>query len=136
GQGANSAYARFTAVERAFSSSLQLAYTQESSAMGYSAVRAEFMARMEVALGEPGSASSLDTIYRTFESGLEALATRPDDYATRANVVSDAQALVESLNDLSFNVQELRRETENQMQAHVADLNDTLSTLAEVNKQL
>ena len=62
-------------------------------------------------------------MFGSFQNALQALSTSPDDYATRANVVSQAQALAATLNSLTQNVQGLRQETETQMADSVDALN-------------
>lgn len=134
--GAASTYARSAGVERAFSAALQRSYNTEISDKSYADIRVSFLSRVEVALGQPGDTNSLDTIFQNFEASLQALAVSPDDYATRAMVVADAQALTETLNELSSGVQTLRQETEYQMSAEVDDLNRMLSSLADINSKL
>jgi flagellar hook-associated protein 1 FlgK len=134
--GTGSSNAHVTAIRRAFSEALQRQYSTQLGATAYSSVAADFLTRMESFLGQPGDPGSLDKIYGDFENALNALAASPDDYATRAQAVSRAQALVQQLNQLSSNVQELRREAEGQIESRVADLNRMLTSLADVNKRL
>lgn len=131
-----SSYARVTSVDRAFDGALQRYYNQQISARSAADVTSEFLQRIEVFLGKPGAPNSMDTVYQAFESSMEALATSPDDYSTRAQAVSAAQGLASKLNSLSGSVQDLRRETENQVTNHVTDLNRMLQSLHEINNQL
>ena len=134
--GGSSSYARFTGIERAFEAAIERAHSKEISGAGYADIQASFLGRLEAALGKPGSDSSLDTIYLEFENALEAVATSPDDYATRALAVTNAQALAETLNRLTVTVQDLRQETESQLDSYVEDLNHSLSTLESINDRL
>lgn len=136
GLGEASSFARFSDVERAFVQSLQSMYGQETSANGYADVRSSFLQRAEAALGKPGDPNSIDTVFRDFQTSLSALSTSPDDYATRALAVSSAQTLAQTLNGLTTSVQDLRQETENQLENHVAELNSKLKSLEEVNNKL
>lgn len=131
-----SSYARVTSVDRAFDGALQRYYNQQISARSAADVTSEFLQRIEVFLGKPGAPNSMDTVYQAFEASMEALATSPDDYSTRAQAVSAAQGLASKLNSLSGSVQDLRRETENQVTNHVTDLNRMLQSLHEINNQL
>lgn len=131
-----SSYARVTSVDRAFNSSIQRYYNEQVSNRSAADVKSEFLQRVEIFLGKPGGASSMDTIYQNFETGMQALATSPDDYSTRASAVAAAQTLATNLNTLSGQVQDLRRETENQIGNHVTDLNRMLQSLSEINNQL
>ncbi len=127
---------RSAGVSRAFDESLQRHYGSQISSSGYSQVRADFLSQLESYLGKPGEANSLDTIYANFESALQAMATSPNDYSTRAATLVNAGALSDRLNSLSVNVQDLRRDTESQMQSVVNGLNSDLSNLRSVNSRL
>jgi len=134
--GGNSSSVRATGVNRAFDQSLQSYYTKEVSDGGYAQARSEFLTRLETYLGKPGETGSLDSLYAGFESSLEALATSPDSYSTRAGVLGAAGGLAERLNSLSKSVQDLRQDTENQMRDLVNGLNSNLGNLRDVNQRL
>lgn len=136
GVGTSSNYVRFAGVHRAFEAAIERQHSTELSGLGYADVQAEFLARLETALGKPGSASSLDTIYLEFEKSMETLTTSPDDYATRAVAITNSQALAEALNRLTGTVQDLRQETEGQLASSIEDLNQSLSTLESINNRL
>ena len=134
--GGSSTYSSFVGVQRAFSESLERAYVREVSGTSYANVRNTFLQRLETALGKPGDANSLDTILQDFSNSLQALAVSPEDYATRATVVSSATTLAQSLNGMSSTIQELRQETETQMIAEVDTLNQSLQSLQQINQRL
>lgn len=134
--GNNSNYVQFAGINRTANAAIERAHGAELSSVGYSEVQAEFLGRLETVLGKPGSALSLDSAYLQFERSLASLATSPDDYATRATAVNDAQVLVERLNSLTSTVQGLRQETEGQLASSVAELNQSLSSLETVNRRL
>lgn len=127
---------RANGVERAFMESLQNHYNRSVSELGYAKTRSDFLARVEQVLGTPGDTGSLDTVYQEYENSLRKLATSPDDYAARANVVTKAQALAETLNRGTVEVQSLRKETESQISSHVTDINRALQSLADINSEL
>src|SRR5215208_5216352 len=106
-KGVNSIFARSGGVERAFNRSLQAYYTSATSDAGYAAAAADVLDRLQTYLGKPGEAGSLDTAYASFENALQSLSTSPDNFATRAMVVSQAQAMAATLNQLSQSVQGL-----------------------------
>lgn len=134
--GVNSTYARDGAVTRAFNQSLQRHYTLGISNSGFSNIRASVLDRLQVTMGKPGSAGSLDSAYAEFQTALGALATSPDNYATRAQAVANAQSLASTLNDLSNQVQGLRREAEGKIEANVNELNQMLTSLEKINGRL
>ncbi|SMQ66548.1 flagellar hook-associated protein 1 FlgK [Devosia lucknowensis] len=132
----NSTYARTAGVDRAFSLSLQTYYNRQVSDTASSNVQANYLNKLQGFLGKPGSAGSLDTMFGSFKNSLSALATSPDDYSTRANAVSEAQAMARRLNELSGVVQELRQETETRITNDVNEVNAMLISLNEVNNRM
>ncbi len=133
---ASGSYVNAIGTKRAFVTALQVQYGQSVSSLGYADLRASFLATIEQTLGKPGDVGSLGDVYQNFENSLQALITSPDDYATRANVISSAQSIIETLNRTTNTIQGLRQESESQMASHVADLNRMLSSLEHINGQL
>jgi flagellar hook-associated protein FlgK len=133
---ANSSYARTVGINRAFNQSLQTYYNRQVSDASSAAVTGDYLNKLQGFLGKPGSSGSLDTMFGSFRNSLQALATSPDDYPARANVVAEAQAMAQRLNMLSGMVQELRQETETQITNNVTEVNAMLVSLNEVNNRL
>lgn len=133
---ANSSYARTVGINRAFNQSLQTYYNRQVSDASSAAVTGDYLNKLQGFLGKPGSSGSLDTMFGSFKNSLQALATSPDDYPARANVVAEAQAMAQRLNMLSGMVQELRQETETQITNNVTEVNAMLVSLNEVNNRL
>ncbi|MEP7240267.1 MAG: flagellar hook-associated protein FlgK [Devosia sp.] len=134
--GVNSTFARSGGVERAFNQSLQAYYTSTTSDSSYADTRASILDQLQTYLGKPGDAGSLDTMYSSLTNALQALGTSPDNYATRASFISQAQAMVGTLNGLTNDVQGLRQQTETEMSSSVDTLNQAITALAKVNGRL
>jgi flagellar hook-associated protein 1 FlgK len=134
--GANSTFARTGGLERAFDQSLQAYYTDSVSNAGYTGVRTDVLERLQSFLGKPGDPGSLDTMFGNFQNALQSLGTSPDDFATRASAISQAQGMASTLNSLSQSVQSLRQESETQISSSVSALNDAVNALAQVNGRL
>jgi flagellar hook-associated protein 1 FlgK len=132
----SSSYARSGQVQRAFNKSLQVYYTNAVSDASYAGTRASTLDRLQSYLGMPGKDGSLDTMFGDLQNAFQALSTSPDNYATRATVVSQAQAMVTTLNSLTRDVQGLRQEAENQISASVDQLNLAVTSLKSVNDKL
>ncbi len=134
--GVNSTYARSGTIQRAFNESLQSYYTRAVSDASYSSVRGSILERLQSFLGTPGSAGSLDTAFAKFQTALQQLGTSPENYATRASVVAQAQGLAATLNTLTNQVQELRQETETRIAGNVDALNTAVGALSKINTRL
>ncbi|WP_116653873.1 flagellar hook-associated protein FlgK [Pelagibacterium sediminicola] len=128
-----SAQVRTAELTRAFNEALEKQHLVAVSNSGLHSARASFLDRLQMHIGKPGDANSLDTLYSSFENAMQALATNPNDVTTRAGVLNHAQHLVEQLNLLSGTVQEMRSETEYQISNAVNDLNRNLNALADIN---
>lgn len=135
-KGVNSTYARSGGIERAFNKSLQAYYTSAISDAGYSTTRASTLERLQAFLGMPGAPGSLDTTFGSLQNAMQALGASPDNYATRATVVSQAQAMATTLNSLTRDVQGLRQEAETQISASIDTLNVSISALQKINDRL
>jgi flagellar hook-associated protein 1 FlgK len=131
-----STYARSVGANRAFNTSLQTYYNRQVSDTANSSVQANYLNRVQGFLGKPGSTGSLDTIFGDLQNSLQAIATSPDDYTSRANAVASAQTMAETLNRLSSTIQGMRQETEGQIASDVHNMNGMLNSLAEVNSRM
>jgi flagellar hook-associated protein 1 FlgK len=134
--GVNSTYAREGKLTRAFNQSLQSHYTRAVSDSSFSSVKASYLDRVQVLFGKPGTTGSLDTVFAGLESSLTSLSTSPDNFATRAETVQQAQVMAETLNRFSSDIQSLRREIENKLATSVDDINTQLSSLEKINNRL
>lgn len=132
----SSTYARSGTVQRAFNKSLQVYYTNAVSDTAYTSTRSSTLDRLQSYLGMPGQDGSLDTMFGDLQNAFQALSTSPDNYATRATVVSQAQAMATTLNSLTRDVQQLRQEAENQISSTVDQLNLAVKSLKSVNDKL
>jgi flagellar hook-associated protein 1 FlgK len=132
----NSTYARSAGVDRAFNLSLQTYYNRQVSDTSKSNVMGDYLNKLQGYLGKPGTAGSLDTMFGSFKNSLQALATSPDDYPTRANVVAEAQTMAQQLNSLSGVIQQLRQEAETRIASDVSEVNAMLISLNEVNNRM
>src|SRR5690606_13608432 len=70
-----SAQVRTAELTRAFNEALEKQHLVAVSNAGYHATRASFLDRLQMRIGKPGDANSLDTLYKGFENALQALAT-------------------------------------------------------------
>lgn len=134
--GVNSTYARDGQLTRAFNLSLQAHYTRATAESGFSSVKASFLDRVQTLFGKPGTTGSIDSAYTTFETALAAVATSPESYANRAELVAKAEAMAGTLNRLTGNIQSLRQEIEAQLANSVQTINSQLQSLEKVNTRL
>lgn len=132
----NSSSVRAGQVERAFSESLESYYTREVADSSYASTRADFLNRLQTFMGKVGTTGSVDSQFNKFKSSLQAMATSPDSFTARSEVLSSAQGLAETLNRLTSSVQGLRQEAEGGIGDAVSQLNQKLSALQQINARI
>src|SRR5690606_37395702 len=127
---------RIAAVNRVIDEYVQRQLRVETSGGSYAALRAEFYQRIQQLYGAPGSASSLESVYNGFASSMQTLVTSPESAAARSTVLSSAQVLTQYLNGLTADIQALREDAENSLADAVANANNAMQKIADINAQL
>jgi flagellar hook-associated protein 1 FlgK len=127
---------RVGSIQRQFDQYVQRQLRVENSGASYADIRAQFYDRMQDIYGQPGSDSSLETVYNNFTNALQALASSPDDSAARASVVSSAQLLTQQLNGMSDSIQGLRGDAELGLSDSVNQANQAMSQIATLNAKI
>jgi flagellar hook-associated protein 1 FlgK len=127
---------RVDGINRELDQFLQRQLQTESSGGAYADLKSQFYQRLQEVYGDPGSASSIETIYNNFTTALQALSTSPDDTSARAGVISSAQVLAQQLNGLTSAVQGLRSDAENGLADAVRSANSAMQAIARINQQL
>lgn len=123
-------------VKRAGDSYLESQYRLETAKSAQADVNDYYLSRVDQLFGAPGGAGSLDTLLNDFASSLDALASSPDDFTTRQQVLGSAQSLAGSLNNVSDQIQALRQNAEDNIASVVGDVNDALQRLEGINHSL
>jgi flagellar hook-associated protein 1 len=127
---------RAAGINRELDQYLQRQLRTESSGGSYAELRSTFYSRLQSLYGDPGSESSLETIFNNFTTAVQALGTNPSDYSARTSVISSAEVLAQQLNGLTTDVQSLRSDAEQGIADSVASANDAMSRIAQINRQL
>src|SRR5919109_248732 len=127
---------RIAAINRELDTYVQRQLRVETSGMAYADLRAQFYQRLQSLYGEPGSASSLETVFNDFTRSLQALANGPESPSTRTAVISAAGLLTDRLNAMSGQVQDLRAEAELGIADAVGQANAAMQQIASLNQQL
>ncbi|SMX47247.1 flagellar hook-associated protein FlgK [Actibacterium lipolyticum] len=96
----------------------------------------DFFSSLEVAIGTPDSANSLSGSIAALDSALIEAASRPDSDARLANVLTAANGVVDQFANISDEIQTLRAEAEQGINAQVRTLNTRLEQIADLNHQI
>lgn len=127
---------RVASVQREFDQYVQRQLRVENSGASYADLRAQFYQRIQDIYGQPGSSSSLETMFNDFTSALQALSTSPDDPPARSQVISAAQLLSQQLNTMSNSIQTLRGDAELGISDVVQKANEAMQRIADLNQQI
>lgn len=97
---------------------------------------ADAMARLAVALGQPGEAGSLAARFVAFETALKAAAETPESAALQAEVVSAALGVTTKLNQVSTENSRIRMDADATIQRQVTQVNGSLKKLESINREI
>lgn len=123
-------------VTRALDLQVQRQYRMELASYGSALTSANYFARLEMIYGEPGSSTALDATVNSFAAALETMSASPDSQAARVEFLTSAQIMASQLNSMTDQIQDLRMELETGLEDAVAQMNDLLSSLSKIDKQI
>lgn len=127
---------RVEGINRELDQYVQRQLWTEKAGGGYATQRASFYDRLQLLFGQPGADSALETRFNAFTAALQELATTPESYPVRGNVLSTAQVLAQQLNSMTQDVQGLRAYAENGISDAVKSANEAMRQIADINRQL
>ena len=99
-------------------------------------IASDFLGRLDVAFGEPGSPAAIDTSFNAALASLEALSTTPDDSSTQFQAITDLQVFAGQLNSLSNTIQGLRQEADFAISNTVRQANEAINNIADLNARI
>jgi flagellar hook-associated protein 1 FlgK len=127
---------RIAAVNRELDVYLQRQLRTELAGGAYTEAKAAFYGRLQQIYGEPGSPSTLETIFNEFTTALQALQTSPESQPARSGLLSAAQLLTQRLNGTSDDIQGLRGEAELGLTDSVRAANEAMQEIARLNVRI
>ena len=134
--GENTSPAGGTTVTAVYDTYLYNAMLEDLTDSGYYDVIATYLNNYADSLGSTDEDSTLASALSDLESSFALLAQTPEDSALKAQVVQDAQMLAYEIRNLSETVQDLRTQADNEIETVVADANQILETLENLNEKI
>ncbi|SFT08935.1 flagellar hook-associated protein 1 FlgK [Sulfitobacter marinus] len=107
-----------------------------SAELGSAKVTGEILGGYLLTLGQPGDEVSPAARMADFQVGLDLLANNPSDASVQGDVLKRANSLVTSLNSVASALERSRAQASDSFETGVAQVNDALSGIAALNKQL
>ncbi|MFN0264145.1 flagellar hook-associated protein FlgK [Tepidamorphus sp. 3E244] len=108
----------------------------ETSGLGYAETLSNYYTQLDAAFGQPGGATSLDTLMNNFHAAMEELATSPESDVAREGTLYSAQVLATTLNGLTADIQTMRTQTEQALNNAVERVNEILQDLSDLNSEI
>jgi flagellar hook-associated protein 1 FlgK len=136
GAGVAGSGVRVAQINRVLDQFVQIQLRSESAGGGYADVRANLYDQLQGIYGAPGSPDTLDSVFNAFTTALQDLSTSPDDRSAQIAAVNAAQSLAQSLNSTSDGIQSLRSEAEQAISSDVAQANNALQQIADLNRRI
>jgi flagellar hook-associated protein 1 len=127
---------RVAAINRELDVYIQRQLRTEMSGGAYADLRARFYAQLQQVYGDPGSATTLETIFNNLTTAVQSLATSPESSSARNGVLTAAQVLAQQLNGMSGDIQGLRTDAEFGLADAVTRANEAMQQIARINQQL
>jgi flagellar hook-associated protein 1 FlgK len=110
-------------------------WTQVSATEFYD-VQASYLSRIQEFHGPPDSEVSVAAEIGELRDTFSALADSPEDNALQRNVVNQAQAVANKINDFADLISEMRNDAQEDMSLAIQSINGLLNTISDVNKQI
>lgn len=104
--------------------------------LGYQAHTQESAALLAKRVGDPDDVGSLFSRYENLEQSLRALTDTPQSTLAQFDVLTKAQDLARAFNDMNDANTQLREDADRQIAREVTQLNETLSEIVELNRQV
>lgn len=125
--------ARVVTITRASDSPLYDRMLSATSASSKLSAIDDGLTVLQETVGDTQSETSPAALLGKFSTALATAANTPDDSALAATAVANAQTLVQSLNDASDTVQQVRTDADSSIESSVATVNDLLAQFQEAN---
>ena len=134
--GGLSSSVRIAAISRELDLYVQRQLRTEMSGGAYADLRAMFYQRLQQLYGDPGSPTTLETVFNDFAGSLQALATSPESTMARRDVLAKAQVLTQQLNAMTTDIQAIRTDAELGLADAAAKANTAMQQIARINQQI
>ncbi len=99
-------------------------------------IKEQFLNRVDALIGTPGETNAVDSLLNDFTQKLQTLMTAPEDAIRRGEVITSAEVLASQFFSISEGIQDLRQLAEDSLSDSIAEINDALSQLDQINQTL
>lgn len=112
---------------------LQRSLINQGSSLGRTEITKTYQDRVQVLLGKPGSANSIDEYIGNFFSSIQSLAETPERISFRENAVSSGRVLAREISGLANGLETLRYQADLDIKEGVKTINGELQKIDSLN---
>jgi flagellar hook-associated protein 1 FlgK len=123
-------------VTRAVDGTLQTNYLNQTTNAAGSMTISQLYTQLEQLTGSSTASPALSSAMQSFQNAWQALQTTPEDPTAQAQVLSTAQDLVSTIQNVSHGVEQITAQVKGQLGSDVGTLNSSLSQIATLNQQI
>jgi len=123
-------------ITRQVDADLQRQVRQQSSLSQGSELTAGYLRRLDLALGDPSSESSVPSRLSAMMDDFLQLQGQPQSRALQQSVISSAQGLVAGINQTADEITALRQQAENQLESTAQEINTLVSQIDKLNRDI
>lgn len=134
--GTQAAGTRIDQIVRKIDLYLNRAVQQQTSAVSAAETMSDYMSRIQILMGEPGGTNSLDEQMENFFNMLQTLATSPEQASSTYQAVQSGAVLANELSTLAYEMESLRFQADQDLQAGVDFVNEEILRLQQINTNI
>lgn len=134
--GGNGGGVHVDGVSRIISNTVLADFRLSNAAAGKSSVAVDFYRKIEAAIGQPQDSGSLSAMMTEVKTALISASSRPDNDVRLQAVFETATQLARKINSVSAAIQESRTSADRMIDRQVDALNNDLSEVARLNRQI
>jgi flagellar hook-associated protein 1 len=127
---------QITSINRVLDTFVQQQLRTETSGGAAATLSANYYQQLQQVYGQPGSNTTLDSVFNNFTTAIQALSTSPNSSTAQTQTISAAQTLAQQLNSATANIQSLRSQADQGIANDVQQANVALQQIANINQQL
>lgn len=108
----------------------------QNSTVGQTGVINDYLARIQLLVGQPGNNNSLSTFVTSFFNALHSLAQTPEDTTLQRTAVNSATTLAQGISGLASSLEQLQFQADGDIKTAVNNINKDLTRVSELNVQI
>ena len=123
-------------VTRKVTDTLQRSLREQNGTIEKLEILDDFLGRLELEFGRPDDQSSISAKLTDLKKSFQTFSTAPENATNAIGLIATADTLARSFNDLNTLIQDLRVEADGRISDRVTEVNNSLTSLQELNRQI